>query len=431
MSTEMSPFHLLKQSSTSLARTGVLHFEAAARTPLATPAFIISTSRGAVPHLTPDNVVRTLRDKPGFYLAAEDFFERKPEASPILSFPESENGIRDFFALPTEPPLVAALRGANPEPLTRPNSNGTVAVTTCEGSRDINIDTYYRFLAKVCPDIILAVPDLPQTGVSAGGNRVRKMLFRTERWLEFLFKHLDSNASNANAHLFVPILPADLRSQALYIDFLKTHKARISGLTLWTDRGNAAQKAHPALPESWDNTLKFIEEAEFSHLPRYNLPGYSYSPFEMLDQIASVGIDIFDGKLATELTEAGVAIDFTFPAPRDAQDAQLGFNLREDKYKVDMTSFGVHTPNFCGSHNRAFVHHLLDAHEMTAMVLLEMHNLNALANFFAGVRAAIADGTFEEEKARFEQVYQGQDLVELKTRGLENVPEARSFTRTK
>ena len=65
------------------------------------------------------------------------------------------------------------------------------------------------------------------------------------------------------------------------------------------------------------------------------------------------------------------------------------------------------------------------------MVLLEMHNLNALANFFAGVRAAIADGTFEEEKARFEQVYQGQDLVELKTRGLENVPEARSFTRTK
>ena len=160
---------------------------------------------------------------PAFHPAAEDFFERKPEASPILSFPESENGIRDFFALPTEPPLVAALRGANPEPLTRPNSNGTVAVTTCEGSRDINIDTYYRFLAKVCPDIILAVPDPPQTGVLLAGNRARKTP-SAPVWLEFLFKHLDSNASNANAHLFVPILPADLRSQALYIDFLKRRR---------------------------------------------------------------------------------------------------------------------------------------------------------------------------------------------------------------
>lgn len=431
MSTDMSPFQLFKQSSASLARAGVFRFEAATRTPLQTPTCIISTSRGTVPHLTPDNVMSKLLEKPAFYLAAEDFLERKSEESPIFSFPETEHGIRDFFAMPTESPLFTALRSANPENITRPNSNETVAVSTCEGSRDVPVEIYYKFLSKVQPDVILAVPDLPHTRSPAGGNRVRKMLFRTERWMEKLFNHLDSEAGNANSRVFVPILPIDLRSQMQYIDFLKEHKNRITGLTLWTNNGNSSQKVNPPLPESWDNTIKSFVAAGFDKLPRYNLPGYSYSPFEVLDMIANAGIDIFNGDLATELTEAGVAIDFTFPAPRNTPDAQLGFNFREEKYKIDMSSFGENTPDYCAPHNRAFLHHLLDAREMTAQVLLEIHNLNALAQFFEGIRATIANGTFEAEKARFEEVYRGQDIMELMARGLKSVPESRSFTREK
>ena len=52
-------------------------------------------------------------------------------------------------------------------------------------------------------------------------------------------------------------------------------------------------------------------------------------------------------------------------------------------------------------HTRAYVHHLLHSHEMTAQVLLEMHNTLHYAGFFAAVRAAIQAGRFGEYRAWF------------------------------
>lgn len=51
------------------ARVGRLAF--AGRLPMETPNFISNTSRGAVPHLTPDNVSKHLQTV-GTYMALED-----------------------------------------------------------------------------------------------------------------------------------------------------------------------------------------------------------------------------------------------------------------------------------------------------------------------------------------------------------------------
>lgn len=439
-------FQIVKQSAASLARTGMLKF-ASQRCPFQTPGFVIPTSRGAVPHTTPD-MVEAMPDKTAFYIAAEDFLEKLPAEPPIFQYADLANSkgasgatARDFFCLPPEVPMFASVRKSAPELIPKPNSDRTISVVTSEGCRDLPLDKYIDFVVKLKPDAVLAYPDFPHAGARPGGNRVRKMLFRTERWFEILVGELDKHslqqqqaAMETQPLVFAPVLPAvDLRAQAPYLDFLQGQMHRIAGITVWNAQGNAVEKASPALPETWGNTVAALEAREMGHLPRYNCAGCFQSPFHMLDLIAASGADIFNGDLATVMTDAGVALDFTFPAPvievTSAPVPLLGYNLWEPQYKIDTAPFGVYSANVCSPHNRAFIHHLLDAHEMTACVLLQKHNLAVLTAFFKGVRESIEAGRFESDRQQFEEVYNGQDMAELRDRCTDIVPNVRSFTR--
>ena len=49
----------------------------------------------------------------------------------------------------------------------------------------------------------------------------------------------------------------------------------------------------------------------------------------------------------------------------------------------------------CVNHSRAYIHHLLQCHEMTASVLLDIHNIHHYCNFFGAMRGAIREGNFQ------------------------------------
>jgi Queuine tRNA-ribosyltransferase len=62
---------------------------------------------------------------------------------------------------------------------------------------------------------------------------------------------------------------------------------------------------------------------------------------------------------------------------------------------------------------RAYIHHLLHSHEMTAHVLLSLHNHRVMQEFVASVRevmAGLGKEGFESEVRRFCQTYTEQDL---------------------
>ena len=195
------------------------------------------------------------------------------------------------------------------------------------------------------------------------------------------------------------------------------------------------------------------------------------SPHEMLRLIQRTGIDLFDAHWAQNAANIGIALDFTFPVPtqvtisdkesrlhtRANGKRDLGHNLYDPAYAVDFSSLAdclspaaptstdtsslLHAKRTCpclacspvlpntrichgppeleaeppATENvvyrrpftRAYIHHLLQTHEMSAHSLLVMHNLSVLDAFFAGVRDAIATGedVFEREVERFIQTY--------------------------
>ncbi|CEG01267.1 tRNA-guanine(15) transglycosylase-like [Ostreococcus tauri] len=134
------------------------------------------------------------------------------------------------------------------------------------------------------------------------------------------------------------------------------------------------------------------------------------------------GVDIFDATWASETAARGRAFCF----PIDASDVDTiaivdaGASSRamtgNDAYSLNLwavahkTDFVPFLPKSscacpaCKDHTRAYVHHLLQSHEMTADVLLEAHNLYRLCAFFAAARNAMRDSRWDEF-ARFHREY--------------------------
>lgn len=81
------------------------------------------------------------------------------------------------------------------------------------------------------------------------------------------------------------------------------------------------------------------------------------------------------------------------------QDTKL--NMLDVRFKEDTGPLVKGCQCFtCRNHSRAYVHHLHIVHEMTAQILLELHNIHQLLAWFTSAREAIAQGTFERLKQK-------------------------------
>lgn len=198
------------------------------------------------------------------------------------------------------------------------------------------------------------------------------------------------------------------------------------------------------------------------------------SPHEILRLIRDVGVDVFDAGWAVKAADIGVALDFIFPVPSshdsgpDHRKRDIAHNLYDAKYardfirlsnaflagrdrtsssktpvcpcaacspvaitspiyhsKVDVQSHQAHLDDgtsqeqFSPPFTRAYLHHLLHTHEMSAHTLLVAHNVAVLDALLTGVRTILSGHAdqlevatiFTREVTRFEEVYDGDMSV--------------------
>jgi queuine/archaeosine tRNA-ribosyltransferase len=163
-------------------------------------------------------------------------------------------------------------------------------------------------------------------------------------------------------------------------------------------------------------------------------------------QYVSAGVDLFDGLYPITLAEAGTALTFEFGAVSaggssggsgsGAGSAEgertsasergggeggdgggsgagsgrrspvLKANLYSNKWQTDLTPLVEGCPCIaCTRYTKAYIYHLLTAHEMLGIVALTHHNICHYNLFFQHIRETIANGTFEAAKAFFLQQY--------------------------
>ncbi|KAF8162653.1 tRNA-guanine(15) transglycosylase-like protein, partial [Crassisporium funariophilum] len=212
---------------------------------------------------------------------------------------------------------------------------------------------------------------------------------------------------------------------------------------------------NPVIPSHTEQIIPLLKSS-LEHLPetKLRLVNSTESPHEILRLISTVGVDLFDAHWAQRAADIGVALDFEFPVLEANGTRDIGHNLYDARYALDFNPFsssfrgalskgvdvpicpcaacspiapptrlyhGVDTPDVAGdtakdpsagveyhpAFTRAYLHHLLHTHEMSAHSLLVMHNLEVLSSFFAGIRSVLesAPDKWQEEVKRFLEIY--------------------------
>jgi queuine tRNA-ribosyltransferase len=271
------------------------------------------------------------------------------------------------------------------------NTDRAISIFTSTGFQVLSNKQYAEYIAKLKPDIAIALGDVPY-GTTPGSKRVAKMSDRTTEWLLDLTKRDDESQV-----IFAPILPVDLQGQWEYLDRLADDLATaIDGLAFYD------ANLLPDIPATTTMTA----------LPRLSLDKPA-SPHAILRQI-SLGMDIFTIPFVGFATDAGIALDFRFPGPKEADTinvgpAKLGVDMWETAHATSVTPISQSCSCYtCTTHHRAFVQHLLAAKEMLGWVLIQVHNHHILSEFFSAIRKSIEQGTFEEDCKQFALKYESE-----------------------
>lgn len=393
-SADQMVFKFAKGGDGVAARLGTLKLAKSA--PLETPNFIDITSRGAIPHLTTDVLTKHVQVN-GAYMAIEDFVEKYVKRPAPAIFSASENGrsrLHSYTGLPSE---TITVMGARRYPaVVAPMGNGAkhLSILTSTGFQSLEIERYCDNILSLRPDIVIPLADLTFDKKGTRSNkRLRRMLERTDEWVEAFFKTLDPDTKlkPLGIHVFAPTLPVEYPLQWEYLNRLsEDHAHKLGGLVVYDADILADLEAHAPLVS----------------LPRLSLDSPN-SPHEILRQI-QMGIDIFAIPFMNGISDEGIALSFSFPAQtREGPDLlPLGVNLWSKEHQVSVAPLVKGCSCYaCTKHHRAFICHLLDAREMLSWTLLQIHNHHTLTEFFRGVRAAIGDGTFDQKVEDFTKAY--------------------------
>jgi queuine tRNA-ribosyltransferase len=130
-----------------------------------------------------------------------------------------------------------------------------------------------------------------------------------------------------------------------------------------------------------EDTCALVTERLPADRPRY-LMGVG-TPLDLLEGVAR-GVDLFDCILPTSLAQRGRVY------------TRVGrLDLRRGVYRLQDRPLDPACPcDTCQRYSRAYLHHLYAAREPLAWTLLGLHNLQFWLDTMAGIRLALANGTF-------------------------------------
>ncbi|KAL1921776.1 uncharacterized protein VTP21DRAFT_10418 [Calcarisporiella thermophila] len=351
---------------------------------LQTPGCLFYTSRGSVPHLTPDNFQRLPCE--AVHISLEHFLDSMPP--PLLGFP---HGIHKYLELENYI-VYADVRDPDATTSAPTNTKHYVSAMTNSGARQVTVNLYSQMINTLSPDICAGLADvLVENDPTV--KRVQKSVERTTRWLDE-FLELKKSTTNVFGVLVGSQFVEERRKSAKEIA-----SRNVQGFVMH------GSKLGRTIKERMD-LLKTSIECLPEEKPRlvYGLG----SPVDVLIGI-SLGIDLFDTSYAFQMTTKGHALTFVFETHLNLKSQTPNtstINLWEESNANNFGPLMAECNCYsCQSHSRGYIHHLLKTHEMLANVLLMIHNLHQYTQFFENIRQSIANGNFHSCSRYFMERY--------------------------
>ncbi|EXJ94006.1 hypothetical protein A1O1_02399 [Capronia coronata CBS 617.96] len=376
-------------ASEGAARLGQLTLRS--RPTIKTPHYIVPTSRGVIPHLSQDNVQKHTKIA-AVYLPLEDFIEKPQAEAAIYSTPvqNGESQLRRYTCLPDQCLSVLGPRRVPSIPTPAHNTNSSVAISTSVGFRFLEVEQYNEAVNDLGADISASLADVVRAE-NASAKRLEKSVDRTHAWLRDMVENKAHEHDGQHlSPVFASVPPLEPQRLSLYLsDLCDEYRSRISGICLYSP------STVVALPEG------------LRQLPIVCLDD-PQTPQAVLSAIFA-GVDIITVPFVTQSSENGIALSFSFPGSMESRDETLGIDMWSTAHATDLSPLSPGCECYsCKRHHRAYVHHLLQASEMLAWTLLQIHNYSVMDSFFAGFRRSLEQGTFEADIKTFNRAYQSE-----------------------
>ncbi|KAF9399684.1 Queuine tRNA-ribosyltransferase subunit qtrtd1 [Mortierella sp. AD011] len=449
----MSPVAATGHSST-LEKDSVI--DASAKRVMETPGCFMYSVKGSVPHFTPDTL--RLQGFGGINVSIEHILQdHQPAGLEKWPFTLSKFlNFQDFI-------LLCDIRDSSRYSKVPYNSDRYVSMMTHQGVRQLTLEEYLKVVRVYEPDIVAAfadsISDLDHTelgkliGPEPGPKRVKKSVDRSLKWLDQILKERQGfdtvaeerakeeeakknrtkNKQQQGTKDNGAVEQIEQETKALNLDSTTTVQAKPT-LKAWTgvsvfahvvgaqneqERIRSAQETAKrqevdgfiidtnTLLGSKDEVLKLLK-VSIDHLPKEK-PRLVYG-------MQAPGADLFDTTYPYQLTEDGKASLYSFGANstvsslinKDSNSSKRWINLWDDEHQDKFVPLLEGCECYAckgGRHTRAYINHLLRAHEMLATVLLMSHNMYQYSKFFVNVRQSIQDGTFEQYSTSFVETF--------------------------
>ena len=396
-----------------------------------TPIALTYTRRGEPAHLTPDNVDELPREARSFHVSLAHFLDH---LGPDHVGNHPGGGRRYFGSRPTCMLVTAR------DPLTfdqdaKPsNTDAHTFVASPTGTTKITTDDYARWIAAIQPDAFVALADeSPCWEQGVAMKKTKQATARTAKWLGELLEKTKDLPTAPSVFASVQGGSDAGERRACSEDIVERFGASVSGYSVGSLGAGETPGTHRR------SLLHASIEPLPVDKPRY-LAGLACGPLDVLDAI-EMGVDMVDSSFCHQCTTQGYALTFPLKPPNsstsdDSEEETKGKGKRKrtavdekdagkdrdapyveedaarrlltggDAFKTNLWALAYRADKrpllpgcqclACTRYMRAYVHHLLQCHEMTAAVLLDVHNYYHFNRFMEAAREAIGDGTWKE-----------------------------------
>jgi len=281
-----------------------------------------------------------------------------------------------------------------------PATNAGIQLDTAGGRRSLTPAMYQQLVESLRPDLCFALSEELASPEAGRKSRCRTAVRRTLEWAR---ESLGSATATPTPTLAVVSGGWDLESRIVCVSQLVEHHLRSPALAGFSVGGLGLGESEAERDVIMREVLARVpEEREDGKGALVRHVGGMGTPEAVLHGVRR-GIDLFDSSYAAQATLQGAALVFPVTEAEEevAEDADFGDGekvmLRSPSLKRDVRPIlpGCACSTCSRPHTRAYLHHLLETHEITGTTLLSAHNMHHFARFMDAVRGAVKGGEFE------------------------------------
>lgn len=366
--------------------------------PIPTPAPALLTSRGQLPNFPRELLDRTLQPHdPPLLLQCPliDWFCLNPNRKLLgADALRDTGGVRAFATLPPCRTVLSARTACSEDFVTETPGRAMSISTDSPSHRPvITPEQAVNLHVALKTDFFEAPSDSPMLHAPSKRAVPRSV----ERAAALLDETLTSlTATPSSKALFIPVqggIDAAQRelSTSNACARYASHGGTVAGFTI---AGLFAGESPAKRMEAIETVTRALPTG-----PLRILAGHGGAPYDVLEAVGR-GMDIIESAYPFQVAASGYALDL---------EASTKINLRDRRWEISKRPLleGCLCVACCpgertgGIYTRGYIRHLLEVHEMLGETLLVAHNVRNYLDWFARLRAAVANGTFDAFRDQF------------------------------